>query len=81
MPIFRHRPLLVEAHRVTEANMESLSKKCKGKITSDSNYPSIIINGSRKFQEAKIGDWIIQHKSGNFDVMTPGKFNEEYVER
>jgi len=81
MPLFRKKPVVIEAVRWTGnmTDVEGLLARSKcDNVTQDLGSPSLFIPTLEGVHEAKVGDWIIKGVAGELYPCKPEIFAETY---
>lgn len=78
---FARKPFYVDAVRVSEANIEEVSKWCGGEIQTDDEGTYIKVRVHRPLTDrqtkAYVGDWVLYAGTG-FKVYTPKAFDKSF---
>ena len=83
MPLFRKKPVVIEARRVRLDGLVELADWCDGTAVCPSSgekpFPKFInIKTLEGFMSAQIGDWIIKGVKGEFYPCKPDIFEATY---
>lgn len=81
MPLFRKKPVAIEARQVTVFNLDELEQWCGGSTTNlrgSAKFRTIVIPTLEGSMEARIGDWIIRGVAGEFYPCKPDIFHATY---
>ena len=81
MSLYRKKPVVIEARRLTNRDHEGLARWCGGELViPDDGLPYIIIPTLEGDHRANFGDWIIQGVQGEYYPCKPDIFTETYEE-
>lgn len=81
MPMYRRKPLEVEAFQLTDTTMEELANWCGGKVidlTHGEGKNAVEVYDQFAKVIAYEGNWIVKKHNGRFVVMSDKRFTEEY---
>ncbi len=78
MPLFRKKPIIIEARQYTRNGLEAekVAEWCEG----DQNDYGVTIHTPEGEMLGEYGDWIIKGVRGEFYPCKPGIFKETYEE-
>ena len=80
MPLYRKRPVVIEARLLTRENFEAVGEwagvaECWGL---DAPLPALHIRTLEGVMKAHLGDWVIEGVNGEFYPCKPGIFDKTY---
>lgn len=85
MPQFRKKPIVIDAYKLTKANVDDLSLWCGGRaiveidaLNDELEYVGINIPTLEGVMRASEGDYIIKGVKGEFYPCKPDIFNATY---
>lgn len=81
MPMFRKKPVVIEAKQLTRESMEEVKDWCSGITWSKAPMRAvtgITIGTLEGVMEASFGDWIIKGVKGEFYPCKPDIFEKSY---
>lgn len=80
MPLYRKKPVVIEAHKFNDGNVYEVGEWCGGVVMrnySTDEY-SIVIHTMEGDMRADAGDWIIKGVNGEFYPCKPDIFDKTY---